>query len=62
VRIAKAEQGTAIRLALGDPDSGAVRLRGQEEHIGEGKAARVRPSLAYLDEAIRVLGLELRLP
>jgi hypothetical protein len=61
VLISKAEQGTAIRLALGDPDSEAVRLRGQEEHIGEGMAARVRLSLAYLDEAIRVPGVELRL-
>jgi hypothetical protein len=61
VLIAKAEQGTTIRLALGDPDSEAVRLRGQEEHIGEGMAARVRLSLAYLDEAIRAPGVELRL-
>ena len=61
VLISKAEQGTAIRLALGDPDSEAVRLRGQEEHIGEGMAARVRLSLAYLDEAIRAPGVELRL-
>jgi hypothetical protein len=61
VLIAKAEQGTAIRLALGDPDSEAVRLRGQEEHIGEGVAARIRLSLAYLDEAIRAPGVDLRL-
>jgi hypothetical protein len=61
VLISKAEQGTAIRLTLGDPDCEAVRLRGQEEHIGEGMAARVRLSLAYLDEAIRVPGVELRL-
>jgi ADP-ribose pyrophosphatase YjhB (NUDIX family) len=61
VLIAKAEQGTAIRLALGDPDSEAVRQRGEEEHIGEGMAARVRLSLAYLDEAIGCHGVELRL-
>jgi hypothetical protein len=61
VLISKAEQGTVIRLALGEPDSEAVRLRGQEEHIGDGMAARVRLSLAYLDEAIRVPGVELRL-
>ena len=61
VLIAKAEQGTAIRLALGDPDSEAVRQRGEEEHIGEGMAARVRLSLAYLDEAIGFPGVELRL-
>jgi hypothetical protein len=61
VLISKAEQGTAIRLALGDPDSEAVRQRGQEEHIGEGMAARVRLSLAYLDEAIGMPGVDLRL-
>jgi len=61
VLITKAEQGTAIRLALGDPDCDAVRLRGDEEHIGEGMAARVRLSLAYLQEAIGTPGIELRL-
>lgn len=59
--VSKAEQGAKIRLALGDPDSEAVRLRGEEEHIGEGMAARVRLSLAYLDEAIGFPGVELRL-
>jgi hypothetical protein len=61
VLVSKAEQGAAIRLALGDPDSDPVRLRGEEEHIGEGRAARVRLSLAYLDEAIGIPGVELRL-
>jgi transcriptional regulator with XRE-family HTH domain len=61
VLVSKAEQGTVIRMALGDPDSEAVRLRGDEEHIGEGMAARVRLSLAYLDEAIGAPGVELRL-
>ncbi len=52
VLISRAEQGTAVRLALGDPDSDAVRLRGEEEGIGEGMAARVRLSLAYLHEVL----------
>ena len=61
VLISKAEQGTAVRLALGDPDSEAVRLRGEEERIGDGMAARVRLSLAYLNEAIEAPGVDLRL-
>jgi hypothetical protein len=57
---AKAEQGVKIRLALGDPDSDAVRRRGEEERIGEGMAARVRLGLLYLQDAISAPGVELR--
>ncbi len=57
----KAEHGTKVRLAFGDPDSDAVRLRGQEERIGDGLAARVRLSLTYLEEAFGAPGIELRL-
>src|SRR4030095_13685564 len=39
--VTKAEQGTRVRLTLGDPDSDAVRRRGEEERIGDGMAARV---------------------
>jgi hypothetical protein len=56
----KAEQGTRIRLALGDPDSEAVRRRGEEERIGDGLAARVRLGLTYLQDAIGAPGVELR--
>jgi hypothetical protein len=56
----KAEQGTKVRLALGDPDSEAVRQRGEEEQIGDGLAARVRLSLIYLREAVDAPGVELR--
>jgi hypothetical protein len=56
----KAEQGTMVRLALGDPDSDAVRRRGEEERIGDGLAARVRLGLTYLRDAIGAPGLELR--
>ena len=55
----KAEQGTKVRLALGDPDSDAVRRRGDEERIGDGLAARVRLSLMYLRDAVGVPGVEL---
>jgi hypothetical protein len=57
---AKAEQGTKVRLTLGDPDSEAVRRRGEEEQIGDGLAARVRLGLLYLRDAIGAPGVELR--
>ena len=57
----KAEQGTKIRLTLGDPDSEAIHRRGEEEGIGEGLAARARLTLAYLQGATEVRGIELRL-
>ena len=57
----KAEHGTKVRLAFGDPDSDAVRLRGQEERIGEGLAARIRLSLSYLNDAFTAPGVDLRL-
>ena len=57
---AKAEEGVKLRLAMGDPDSDAVRRRGEEERIGDGLAARVRLSLVYLRDAIGTPGVELR--
>jgi Domain of unknown function (DUF5919) len=56
----KAEQGVNVRLALGDPDSEAVRRRGDEEGIGDGLAARVRLSLTYLRDAVGAPGVQLR--
>src|SRR4029453_687777 len=58
--VTKAEQGTRVRLTLGDPDSDAVRRRGEEEQIGDGLAARVRLGLMYLRDAIGAPGVELR--
>jgi hypothetical protein len=57
----KAEAGTKVRLALGEPDSEAVRRRGDEEGIGDGLAGRVRLAQTYLREAVGVPGIELRL-
>jgi transcriptional regulator with XRE-family HTH domain len=58
----RAEEGTAVRLLLGNPDSDAVARRGEEEGIDEGMAARIRISLAYLKETtLGTPGLELRL-
>jgi Domain of unknown function (DUF5919) len=58
--VTKAEQGTRVRLTLGDPDSEAVHRRGEEERIGDGLAARVRLGLMYLRGAIGAPGVELR--
>jgi hypothetical protein len=44
---AKAAYGVAVRICLGDPDSAAVRLRGDEEGIAETLAARCRLALGY---------------
>jgi hypothetical protein len=60
VLAAKAEQGTKVRLAFGHPDSEAVRLRGEEERIGDGMAARIQLSLVYLQDALRAPGVEVR--
>jgi hypothetical protein len=60
VLAAKAEHGAKVRLAFGDPDSEAVRLRGDEERIGDGLAARIRLSLVYLHDAVRAPGVEAR--
>jgi Domain of unknown function (DUF5919) len=56
----KGEQGVNVRLALGDPDSEAVRRRGDEEGIGDGLVARVRLSLSYLRDAVGASGVEVR--
>ncbi len=59
--ITKADNGAAVRLALGDHSSDAVRLRGAEEGIGDGMAARIRLSLTYLQDAIEAPSVEVRL-
>jgi transcriptional regulator with XRE-family HTH domain len=44
---AKIARGADVRLCLGDPDSEAVRLRGQEEGVGNALAGRCRLAVAY---------------
>jgi transcriptional regulator with XRE-family HTH domain len=39
--------GVSVRVCLGDPDSDAVHLRGQEEASGEGMASRCRIAISY---------------
>lgn len=57
----KAEDGVQVRLLYGDPDSDAVVIRGAEEGIGDGLAARIKLSLAYMREAFEAPGVEVRL-
>ena len=39
--------GVVVRICLGDPDSEAVRLRGDEESAGDGMASRCRIAIGY---------------
>jgi hypothetical protein len=57
----KADTGTRVRFALGDPNSAAVALRGREEGIGDDLAARARLSLCYLDQLRDSPGAEVRI-
>lgn len=60
------DKGVDVKVCLGDPASDAVRVRGEEEGIGEGMAARcrlalnyVRPLLQAAPEAVRITGTTL---
>ena len=56
----QARAGVRIRLLLGDPDSETVAIRGREEGIGDGLAARIRISGKYLHDAALRDGVKLR--
>jgi hypothetical protein len=56
--IRKAAAGCKIRIALGDPDSEAVRARGAEEHFGHGIETRCRVALLHYQPLIGVPGVE----
>jgi transcriptional regulator with XRE-family HTH domain len=56
----RAEQGLAIRVLLGDPDSDAVARRGAEEGVGDAMAARIHLSMTYMEPAFDVPGVEVR--
>jgi hypothetical protein len=56
----KASQGTRVRLLIGDPESDAVRRRGDEETIGDGLAARIRLTQTYIKDLVSTHGVELR--
>src|SRR5689334_244908 len=62
----KASNGADGRICLGDPDSDAVRLRGQEEGVSDGIASRCRLAANYAivvqradPDAVRITGATL---
>ena len=57
----KARNGVRVRLALGDPDSQCVALRGQEEGIGDAMAAKVRNALTLYAPLSKCENVEIRL-
>jgi hypothetical protein len=57
----KAQEGVAIRLLLGDPDSAAVARRGAEERVDDALAARIRMSMSYIQPAFGAPGVDVRL-
>jgi len=57
----KARTGTKIRIALGDPASPEVVLRGKEERLYEGLVGRVQMALAYYRALCDVPGIEFHL-
>jgi hypothetical protein len=50
---ARAADGVRVRLLLGDADSAAVAVRGEEEGIGDAVAIKIRNSLALLRRAFK---------
>lgn len=57
----KAAVGADIRIALADPDSAELALRGDEEGLGEAIVGRVRMALAYYKPLARISGVQLHL-
>lgn len=56
----RARDGVNVRILLGDPDSQAVKQRGQEEQIGETLSARALNSLLLFRALLDVDGVEIR--
>jgi transcriptional regulator with XRE-family HTH domain len=57
----KAESGTRVRIALGDPDSPEVELRGREEQLYDALIGRVRMALAYYRPLMEAVSIDFRL-
>jgi hypothetical protein len=56
----KATNGCKIRIALADPECGAVRLRDDEEGLGGTLAGRIRNCLYHFREIRNCDGIEIR--
>lgn len=56
----QARKGVRVRLAFGDPTSDAVRVRGEEEGLGDAFASRCRITWMYLRDLIGQAGIEAR--
>ena len=57
----RARGGVQIRLLLGDPESQAVQLRGEEEGIGDAVAIKSRNAVQLYAPLAQVEGVEVRL-
>ena len=57
----KAACGVKVRVALGDPDSGAIAERGAEEGIGDAMAAKIRNALTLYRPLLKCENVEIRL-
>jgi hypothetical protein len=57
----KIARGASVRICLGDPDSEAVRLRGQEEGVDDALAGRCRLAVTYARGIQRVASNTVRL-
>jgi transcriptional regulator with XRE-family HTH domain len=57
----KSADGVPVRFMLGDPDSAAVGVRGDDEGIGAAMAAKIRNALMNYAPLFRLPGVEFRL-
>jgi transcriptional regulator with XRE-family HTH domain len=57
----KGRTGVAVKIALGDPDSPQVALRGEEEGIGDAMPAKIRNALTLYRPLREVENIEIRL-
>lgn len=58
----RAREGVQVRMLFGDPDSPAVKRRGEDENIGdESVSSRIRNALALFAPVLEVEGVEARL-